>query len=56
MSPTKKEETRILAGIRMLPSLRLRLIEQAKKEKRSLANLVEVACERYLEEIKGKKN
>ena len=51
-----KPDLRKMAGIRMRPSLIERMRKQAEAEHRSLANMVEVACEQYLEAVEGKSN
>ena len=54
MAPAQKDELRKMAGIRMRPSLIERMRKQAEAEHRSLANMVEVACEAYLQAVEGK--
>lgn len=46
-----KPDLCVMAGIRMRPSLIERMRKQAEAEHRSLANMIEVACEKYLEEV-----
>jgi len=48
MSPTKKDTTRKLIGIRMLPSIIEAMRKQGESEGRSLSNMIERACEQYL--------